>query len=93
MKTLTWKQVLQSSHNEVIVESYGYEARNSFSSHFEPFKNKRQFIFKIDRCSNPKYSSLYHKWLMLEDYEQDLTFLERDGKLYLDDPDLWARLN
>lgn len=90
-KTLTWAEVLKSSHNEVIVESYGYTERSSFSSHFEPFKNKRQFIFKIDRCENPKYSMLEHKWLILEDREDSLPFIEKDGKLYLDDPDLWAR--
>lgn len=89
-KTLTWAEVLKSSHNKVIVESYGYTERNLFSSHFEPFKNKRQFVFTIGRCDNPKYSMLEHKWLFLEESEDSLQFIEKDGKLYLDDPDLWA---
>jgi hypothetical protein len=91
-KTLTWAQVLKSPHNEVIVESHGYVERGLFSSHFEPFKNKRQLVFTIDRCKNPlSLSSLNHKWLFLEDREDSLQFIEKDGKLYLDDPDLWAR--
>jgi hypothetical protein len=94
-KTLTWAQVLKSPHNEVIVESYGYMEKGFFSSHFdhfEPFKRKRQFVFTIDRCKNPlSLSSLNHKRLFLEDREDSLQFIEKDGKLYLDDPDLWAR--
>lgn len=90
-KTLTWAQVLKSSHNEVIVESHGYTERSLFSSHFEPFKNKRKFVFTIDRCKNPELSNLNHRWLFLEDSEDSLQFIERDGKLYLDDPDLWAK--
>lgn len=90
-KTLTWAEVLESSHNEVIVESYGYVEKSSFSSHFEPFKNKRKFVFRIDRDCLNELSSLTHSWLMLEDDESEQTFIEKDGKLYLDDPDLWAR--
>lgn len=89
---MTWNEVLKSSHTEVIVESYGYTERGFFSSHFEPFKHKRQFVFTIDRCKNPVLlSSLRHEWLFLEDREDSLQFVEKDGKLYLDDPDLWAR--
>lgn len=91
IKTLTWAEVLKSSHNEVIVESYGYTERRFIYSHFEPFKHKRQFSFVIDRCKNPELSTLNHKWLFLEDREDSLQFIEKDGKLYLDDPDLWAR--
>lgn len=91
IKTLTWAEVLKSSHNEVIVESYGYMERRSFSSHFEPFKHKRQFNFIIDRCDDPELSNLNHEWLFLEESENSLQFIERDGKLYLDDPDLGAR--
>ena len=90
-KTLTWAEVLTSSHNEVIVESYGYTERSVFSSHFEPFKSKRKFVFRIDRDCLNELSSLTHSWLMLEDDESEQTFIEKDGKLYLDDPDLWAR--
>lgn len=90
-KTLTWAEVLESSHNEVIVESYGYTETSSFSSHFEPFKRKRKFVFRIDRDCLNEFSSLTHSWLMLEGDESEQTFIEKDGKLYLDDPDLWAR--
>lgn len=90
-KTLTWAEVLKSSHNEVIVESYGYMERGLLTSHFEPFKSKRQFDFIIDRCNDPELSNLNHRWLILEDREDSLQFIEKDGKLYLDDPDLLAR--
>lgn len=91
IKTLTWAEVLESSHNEVIVESYGYMERGVLTSHFEPFKHKRKFAFIIDRCEYPELSNLNHKWLFLEENENSLQFIEKDGKLYLDDPDLWAR--
>lgn len=90
-KTLTWAEVLKSSHNEVIVESYGYMEKGLLTSHFEPFKRKRQFDFIIDRCDDSELSNLNHRWLFLENREDSLQFIEKDGKLYLDDPDLWAK--
>lgn len=90
-KTLTWAEVLKSSHDKVIVESYGYMEKGLLTSHFEPFKNKRKFVFRIDRDCLNELSSLTHSWLMLEDDESEQTFIEKDGKLYLDDPDLLAR--
>lgn len=88
---MTWNEVLESSHTEVIVESYGYTELSSFSSHFEPFARKRKFTFHISRCDTPKYSMLEHPWLFLDENENELEFIEKDGKLYLDDPDLSAR--
>ena len=86
-KRLTWKEVLQSPHQEVVVLSYGYMEKSCVSSHFEPFKTKRSFKFQIDRS----VPMLDHRWLHLEDDENDLTFEEKDGQIILDDPDLWAR--
>lgn len=94
---MTWQELLQSNHETVIVQSYGYTERNSFSSHFEPFRHKRDFVFKIERGYNknkqlvPDYCYLEHSWLFLEEPEKELSFEEKDGKIYLDDPDLWAR--
>lgn len=89
---MTWQEVLLSNHETVVVESYGYTEKSSFSSHFEPFKHKRNFVFNIVRCSNnPNHCYLEHDWLYLDENESDLFFEERDGKLVLDDPDLWAR--
>lgn len=89
---MTWQEVLLSNHETVVVESYGYEERSLFSSHFEPFKHKRNFVFNIARCSNnPNRCYLEHDWLYLDENEKDLHFEERDGKLVLNDPDLWAR--
>lgn len=84
---MTWQEVLQSNHETVIVQSYGYTERSSFSSHFEPFSHLREFKFKIDREDN----MLYHNWLFLDELESELNFEEKDEKLYVFDPDLWAR--
>lgn len=88
---MTWQEVLLSNHETVVVESYGYEEKGFLSSHFEPFKNKRTFIFDIVRCGEHSYLVHQHHWLNLEENEKDLIFEERDGKLVLNDPDLWAR--
>lgn len=86
---MTWNEVLKSNHETVIVQSYGYVERSFISSHFEPFSHLREFVFKIDR--DPGFESLDHKWLYLEEPESELHFEEKDGKLYVFDPDLWAR--
>lgn len=94
---MTWLEVLKSQHQTVTVETYGYMERSLLSSHFEPFSHKREFEFKINRDDVSFYEGkpdgyLYHPWLRLEEVdENNLVFEERDGKLYLDDPDLWAR--
>jgi hypothetical protein len=88
---MTWKEVLKNSHEVVFVESYGYTEKSSFSSHFEPFKNKRTIKFGIVRGRTSLNSYLDHSWLFLAEDESELNFEERDGKLVLDDPDLWAR--
>lgn len=86
---MTWQEVLNSNHETVIVQSYGYEERSLIGSHFEPFSHLREFVFYIDR--DPGCESLDHKWLYLDEPESELTFEEKDGKLYVFDPDLWAR--
>lgn len=94
---MTWQEVLNSNHETVTVQSYGYTERGLFNSHFEPFKNKRSFKFKIERCYNkenqliPEHCSLEHNWLFLEDSEEELSFEEKNGEIILNDPDLWAR--
>jgi len=45
----------------------------------------------VDGKLKPEYSNLTHKWLFLEEPESELTFEEKDGKVYCFDPDLWAR--
>lgn len=86
---MTWKELLDSDYTNVVVESYGYEERSIISDHFEPFSHKQTFNFHIIRAD--EYSMLEHPWLFLEEDESELTFEERDGKVYLDDPELWAR--
>lgn len=93
---MTWQELLQTNHETVIVQSYGYTERSFFSSHFEPFSHLREFKFKIGKgIRNGKLDkrlcSLEHKWLFLEEPESELTFEEKDGKVYCFDPDLWAR--
>lgn len=94
---MTWQELLQSDHETVIVQSYGYTERSFFSSHFEPFSHLLELKFKISRVVvngkiEPKYSGLSHKWLFLEKPESELTFEEKDGKVYCFDPDLWTRI-
>ena len=93
---MTWKELLNTNYETVIVQSYGYTEKSIFSSHFEPFSHLREFKFEIGRAVvngkvEPKYSDLSHKWLYLEEPESELTFEEKDGKVYCFDPDLWAR--
>ena len=94
---MTWQELLQTNHETVIVQSYGYTERSLFSSHFEPFSHLREFIFEIGRAISdgellPKYCDLTHPWLYLEEPESELVFEEKDdGKVYCFDPDLWAR--
>ena len=87
---MTWKEVLDSNVKTVTVESYGYTERNIFGSHFEPFAHKREFQFEVLEFSDG-FAILKHKWLNLEELEEDLFFEQRNGKIYLDDPELWAR--
>lgn len=86
---MTWNEVLKSNHKTVIVQSYGYVERSFINSHFEPFSHLREFVFKISR--DPGWESLDHEWLYLGEPESELTFDEKDGKLYVFDPDLWAK--
>ena len=83
---MTWQEVLGKGVAQINVLSYGYMEVSSFSSHFEPFKNKRTFKFEVTPFG------LRHSWLFLEDDENELYF-EQDKycNLILDDPDLWAR--
>lgn len=83
---MTWKEVLKTGVTHVNVLSYGYMEVSSFSSHFEPFRNKRTFKFEVTPFG------LYHSWLFLEDNEDELYFeQDENGNIILDDPDLWAR--
>jgi len=84
---MTWQEVLNSNHKTVTVQSYGYEERSFIGRHFEPFKTKCFFKFRIDR----NFKMLDHNWLFLEDPEEELFFEEKDGEIILDDPDLWAK--
>lgn len=88
MLEITWKDVLLSDKEYVIIDSYGYEEKGIVSNHYEPFRTKRSFKFKIDR----KYKSLEHDWLFLEEPEYKLIFIKLDnGEIHVDDPELWAR--
>lgn len=91
MKRLTWKEVLASGKHTVMVESYGYTEKSVIFSHFEPFKSKRSLMFKIHRFSDGT-GYLEHPWLILNENEEDLTFyVNKEGLIVLDDPDLFAR--
>ena len=83
---MTWQEVLGKGVAQINVLSYGYMEVSSFSSHFEPFRNKRTIKFEVTPCR------LRHSWLFLEDDENELYFdQDKDGNVILDDPDLWAR--
>ena len=83
---MTWKEVLRKGVAQINVLSYGYMERSLFSSHFEPFKNKRTFKFEVTPFG------LHHSWLFLEEDENELYFKQdENGNIILDDPDLWAR--
>ena len=84
---MTWQEVLRKGVAQINVLSYGYMEVSSFSSHFEPFRNKRTFKFEVTPFG------LRHSWLFLEEDEDELYFeQDENGNVILDDPDLWARL-
>jgi hypothetical protein len=86
---MTWAEVLASDAKEVIVGSYGY-TEGRVLSHFEPFRNKREFKFNIIRFKDGD-GYLDHKWLILRESENSLDFEHRqDGSIYLDDPELMS---
>ena len=83
---MTWQEVLGKGVAQINVLSYGYMEVSSFSSHFEPFRNKRTCKLEVTPFG------LRHSWLFLEDDENELYFeQDKDGNVTLDDPDLWAR--
>lgn len=88
---MTWEQIINLGYDSVIVESYGYNEVNIFGIHFEPFKNKREFVFNVrGNLDNPEECWLDHPWLNLTDPESELEFkLRDDNKVYLFDPDLF----
>ena len=74
---MTWQEVLGKGVAQINVLSYGYMEVSSFSSHFEPFKNKRTFKFEVTPFG------LRHSWLFLEDDENELYFeQDKDGNVY-----------
>lgn len=89
---MTWKQIIDLGYNSVIVESYGYDEVHAYGTHFEPFRNKREFVFNIKgNLDDPENCWLDHPWLNLTDSESELEFeLRNDHKVYLNDPELFA---
>lgn len=93
---MNFRQVLESTANEVTVLSYGYEEVSAFSRHFEPFRHKREIKFRIDREYDEEgnidynFSSLINNtfWFRCEEKE---SYYEENGKIYCDDPDLFSR--
>ena len=85
---MTWQEVLDSNVKTVTVESYGYTERNIVNSHYEPFGERRKFVFDVLKGEN--WSMLSHDWLRLTELEEKLYFEKRDGVIYLNSPELWA---
>lgn len=78
----------------VLVDSWGYTEKYSFSGRFEPFRHKRQFTFVLSNFDNEMYW-LTHvsgngSWLAFE-REEDESFYFEDGHWHCDDPDLFTR--
>ena len=104
MKYLTFKELLHTDIEEVIVQSYGYD-EGRINHCYQPFKNKRNIHFRVVRFNptevDPTDSTLptldgylSHNTFWLKEDEYDLTFiLKDDGKVYLDDPDIGADID
>ena len=82
-------------HITVLVDSYGYMERGVFSSHFEPFRNKRQFTFVLDWFDDSFW--LCHvgrggnSWLNFEDEDNELFYQDENGEWHCIDPFLFTR--
>ena len=86
-KIVSWQEVLNSEERTVTVQSYGYTEHSIFGGHFEPFSRKRDIIFQINRIWNTLDNETFH----LEESPENYEFIQgRNGKLYLDDPEIWA---
>lgn len=86
---MTIREVINAGFKEVYVIAYGYTEINIFGGHWEPFARKRTFVFRIDPGFNEFY--LVHKWLYLEEPVDTYEYELKNGKVYLDDPELYAR--
>lgn len=87
-RVISWEEVKQTEERYVTVQSYGYTEHSLFGGHFEPFRRKRNISFEINRIWNTLDNQTFH----LEESPNDLDFLmDSRGKIYLDDPDIWAR--
>lgn len=89
VKELTWEEVLQNDEiKTVTILSYGYVEHSIFGGHFEPFRHKREIVFKVNRGFN----MLENPTFFLDDDESTLVFQKgANGKIYVDDPDIWSR--
>lgn len=87
---MTLKELVQQGIKQVIVDSYGYESAGIFS-HFEPFRNKRWFVFDIIRIGKNEFY-LRHDWLFFVDNGEYLDFdIVTENSMqygYIYDPDL-----
>ena len=84
---MKWREVLKSNYETVTVQSYGY-TEGRIISHFEPFAHKKDIVFNIVR--DGRWSNLENDTFFIDENYNDLDFEERDGELYLDDPELFC---
>lgn len=92
MQHLTFKEVLERGFKEVTVQSYGYD-EGRVCPVYQPFKHKKDIVFKVHVFSNPIDGYLDHRTFFLKEDESELDYiLQDDGKVYVDDPVIGANI-
>lgn len=82
-------------HITVLVDSYGYTERGVLTSHFEPFRHKRQFTFVLDWFDDDFWLSQVCRgckpWLFFGREDDERFYQEENGEWHCIDPSLFAR--
>lgn len=90
MQHLTFADVLEMGFDTVIVQSCGYDEGRVCPT-YQPFKHKRDIVFKVHVFSNPIDGYLDHRTFFLKEDESKLDYiLQDDGKVYVDAPVIGA---
>lgn len=97
-ETVSFKEMCdQVGHQHIIVfvDSYGYTERGVCTSHFEPFRNKRQLTFVLDWFDDDFWLCHFGRegspGFNFECEDNELFYQEENGEWRCIDPSLFMR--
>lgn len=83
---LTFKQVIELGYTKVYAICYGY-TEGRILGHYEPFRNPKTIVFYICPLGGGD-GYLNNTTFILRDNEDSLDYYLKDGRVYVDDPDI-----